>query len=80
MLNCKNMASLNKYISFGTQKTQMNIKFAWEDSFNRQKVESNNALLAQVSSQYNYATCLARRGCYMELGGDGIKQASKLFQ
>ena len=28
----------------------------------------------------NYAVCLCRRACYMDLGGDGIKVASKLFQ
>lgn len=29
---------------------------------------------------YNYGVCLARMGCYMDLGGDGIKQASSYFQ
>lgn len=29
---------------------------------------------------YNYAVCLARMGCYMDLGGDGIRQASQYFQ
>jgi hypothetical protein len=29
---------------------------------------------------YNYAVCLARMGCYMDLTGDGIKQASLHFQ
>jgi len=32
------------------------------------------------SSLYNYAVTLSRIACYMDLAGDGIKEASKLFQ
>jgi len=33
-----------------------------------------------ISSLYNYAVACSRIACYMDLGGDGIKEASKLFQ
>ena len=58
----------------------MNLKFTWFDSYTRQRIDTQSALLASLSSLYNYAVCLCRRGCYMELGGDGIKQASLLFR
>ena len=61
-------------------QTTLNVSFSCYDSFTRQKVTSQSPILPAVSSLYNYAVCLARRGCYMELGGDGIKVASKLFQ
>lgn len=32
-----------------------------------------------ISSLYNYAVACSRIACYMDLGGDGIKEASKLF-
>lgn len=74
------MQSFSKYFMFGKTSTTLNLSFTWYDSVTRQKVTSQSALLAAVSSLYNYAVCLARRGCYMDLGGDGIKMASKLFQ
>ena len=58
----------------------MNLNFVWYDSFTRGKVQSQSALLAALSSLYNFAVCLCRRGCYMELSGDGIKVASSLFR
>ena len=33
-----------------------------------------------VSSFYNYGVACARTACFMDLAGDGIKEASKLFQ
>jgi len=33
-----------------------------------------------VSSLYNYGVACARTACYMDLTGEGIKEASKLFQ
>jgi len=56
------------------------MKFTSYDSFTRAKVESSSALLAALSSLYNFAVCLTRRACYMDLGGDGIKVASGLFR
>lgn len=56
------------------------MKFTSYDSFTRAKVESPSALLAALSSLYNFAVCLCRRACYMDLGGDGIKVASGLFR
>ena len=32
------------------------------------------------SSLYNYAVCIARIACYMDLEGDGINYASKIFK
>jgi len=74
------MSSFGKYISFGTLSTQLNMTFNWQDSFNKQKVSSKAPLIDQYSSMYNYAVCLSRMGCYMDLTGDGIKQASMYFQ
>ena len=56
------------------------MSFFFYDSFTRQKVVSTNPLLAQYSSLYNYAVAAARTACYMDLSGNGIKEASKLFQ
>lgn len=61
-------------------QTQLNVSFSWQDSFNKQRVTSKAPLIDQYSSMYNYAVCLARMGCYMDLGGEGIKQASMNFQ
>ena len=36
-------------------------------------------MLEMISSLYNYAVCMARIGCYMDLSGEGIKNASKNF-
>jgi hypothetical protein len=36
-------------------------------------------MLEMYSSLYNYAVALSRIACYMDLTGDGIKEASKLF-
>ena len=36
-------------------------------------------MLEMYSSLYNYAVTLSRIACYMDLAGDGIKEASKLF-
>ena len=56
------------------------MSFSWYDSYNRRKVTSQSALLAALSSLYNYAVALSRRACYMDLSGEGIKAASQLFQ
>ena len=50
------------------------------DSFTRQRVQSNNALVPGLTSLYNFGVALARRGCYMDLAGDGIKNASNYFR
>jgi len=33
-----------------------------------------------ISAMYNYAVACSRIACYMDLGGEGIKEASKMFQ
>ena len=50
------------------------------DSFTRQRVQSTNALVPALTSLYNFGVSLARRGCYMDLAGDGIKNASNFFR
>lgn len=35
--------------------------------------------LDAISSLYNYGVACSRIACYMDLSGDGIKEASKLF-
>lgn len=74
------MQSFSKYFMFGKTSTTLNVSFTCYDSVTKQKVTSQSALVPALTSLYNYAVCLARRGCYMELSGDGIKMASKLFQ
>lgn len=79
--NTRHMAAFSKYFSFGKGSTQLNLTFAWSDSFDsRKKVSSKQPLLDQISSLYNYAVCLARMSCYGDLSGDGIKIASLNFQ
>lgn len=68
---------LNKYLSFGPGKYQINMKFTWQDSFSDIKIESYSPMLEALSSKYNYAVCLGRQAVYMNLEGDGIKYASK---
>lgn len=58
----------------------MNVTFTWTDSYDRKAVSAANAQLDQISCLYNYAACKSLRACFMDLGGDGIKVASKLFQ
>lgn len=36
--------------------------------------------MAALSSLYNFAVCLCRRACYMDLAADGIKIASNMFR
>jgi hypothetical protein len=33
-----------------------------------------------IFSLYNYAVACSRIGAFMDLGGEGIKEASKMFQ
>ena len=61
-------------------QTTLNLSFASYDSFTRQRIQHQSAQFAAISSLYNFAVCLCRRGCYMDLAGDGIKQASAMFQ
>jgi len=82
-LFAKNYASfmlINKYLSFGDKPGQINVKFVWTDSFSGARVESRAALLEAISSKFNYAVCLSRRACYMNLEDDGIKYACKYMQ
>ena len=63
-----------------SNQTSLNLTFQWSDSFTRRDTRSQSALLAAISSLYNAAVAMMRRACYMDLAGDGIKTASKLFQ
>ena len=67
----------------------MNLTHVWFDSFTKQKKLSMSPTLDALSSLFNYAVACARivsspspqwQACYMDLSGDGIKEASKLFQ
>lgn len=72
------MQCFNRYFTFGTQKTQLNMTFQWKDSFDKQKkIVAQSASLDAYSALYNYAIALARVGILMDLTGDGIKVASK---
>ena len=72
--------TLNKYLSFGKNKNNVNITYSWYDSFTKQKKMAQSPMLDAVSSFYNYGVVLSRIACFMDLTGDGIKEASKLFQ
>ncbi len=39
-----------------------------------------NPTFDAISSLYNYGVACSRIACYMDLAGEGIKEASKLFQ
>jgi len=69
----------NKYFTYGNQKNQVNITHTWYDSFNKVKKQSMSPSFDAISSLYNYAVACSRIACYMDLGGEGIKEASKLF-
>ena len=58
----------------------MNLTFTSYDSVNRAKISGQVPMADQMSSLYNYAVCMSSRACYMDLSGDGIKQASQLFR
>jgi len=58
----------------------MKMSFVWFDSFDKKRIACQSATLAALSSLYNFAVCLSRRGCYMDLAGDGIKHASNFFR
>jgi hypothetical protein len=75
----KTQTLFNKYFTFGNQKNQVNITHVWYDSFTRQKKLSMSPTLDAISCLYNYGVCCSRIGAYMDLSGDGIKEASKMF-
>ena len=52
----------------------------WYDSFTKQKKISKSPTLDAISSLYNYGVACARIACFMSIEGDGIKEASKMFQ
>ncbi len=58
----------------------MNLAYTWYDSFTKQKIIAPSARLDAVSSFYNYGVACSRIACFMDLSGEGIKEASKLFQ
>jgi hypothetical protein len=72
------MSCFNRYFTFGSNTTQLNLTFAWKDSFDKQKkIQTTTAALDMYSSLYNYAVACSRVGILMNLEGDGIKMASK---
>jgi len=82
---------MSKYLVFGNsmvrhhsliciQTSVKGAQFVWLDSFTKQRKVAAQPMLEMYSSIYNYAVTLARIACYMDLAGDGIKEASKLFQ
>ena len=58
----------------------MNLTHTWYDSFTRQKKQCMSPTFDSISALYNYAVACSRIACYMDLAGEGIKEASKLFQ
>lgn len=78
--NYRDMTSFSKYFTMGNDSKSLNLKFAWYDSFSGHKVQSQSPQLPRVSSLYNLGVALCREACYMDLAGDGIKQASKQFR
>ena len=76
----QNSMLFNKYLPFGGKKDQINVQFKYKDSFSGSKVQSYNALFDALGSKYNLGVALARRACYMNFEGEGIKHASKSFQ
>jgi hypothetical protein len=74
------MGSFQKFFTFGTLNTQLNLTFKVHDSVNGQTMHGAVPMIDQISALYNYAVCMASRACYMDLSGDGIKQAVQLFK
>jgi len=80
-MNYKNWSVIQKYITFGKAKTNVNkVEFVWYDSFTKEKRKSDQPFIEMYSSIYNWGIAHARLGCYSDLSGDGIKQASNNFQ
>jgi hypothetical protein len=80
LLNYKHFEILGKHFSFGEAKTSVNVKFGWTDSVSQEFKGSFSTKLESISSLYNLASCLNRIAAYMDLSGEGTKEASKLFQ
>lgn len=78
--NYMNMASFQKYFTFGKLNTQLSMSFSATDSIDKKRVSGDSPILSSISSLYNYAVCMSARACYMDLGGDGIKVAAQLFK
>lgn len=88
--NYKHFNTLGKHFSFGEAKTSVHLKFGYKDSMSGEFKSSYSCKLETISSLYNLATTYSRivslalltfnQAAYMNLEGDGIKEASKLFQ
>eukprot|EP00347_Sterkiella_histriomuscorum_P011694 403371464 len=52
----------------------------WYDSMTLQQHYSESLYLDMASSLFNFAVACSRIACYMDLTGDGIKEASRFFQ
>lgn len=78
--NYKNMSCFFKYLTFGKLKTNVDLSFTWYDGFTKEKKKSPMPLLEIYSSLYNFGVASMRQACYMDLTGDGTKEASNLFQ
>lgn len=78
--NYKIQTLFNKYFTYGTNKNQVNVTHVWYDSFTKVKKISPSPTIDALSSFFNYGVACSRIGCYMDLSGEGIKEASKMFQ
>jgi hypothetical protein len=78
--NYKSFNCFYKYLTFGKLKTNLDMSFTWYDGFTKEKKKTQMPLLEMYSSLYNFAVAGARQACYMDLSGDGTKNASNLFQ
>jgi hypothetical protein len=78
--NFKHFSTFHKYMAFGKLKSNLDMKFTWYDAYTKEKKVSPYPQLEMYSSLYNFAVASMRQACYMDLGGDGTKEASRLFQ
>lgn len=76
----KNFTTIHKYVTFGKLKSNVNLEFVWYDGFTKEKKKTPLPLLEMYSALYNFGVASMRQACYMDLAGDGTKEASNLFQ
>eukprot|EP00347_Sterkiella_histriomuscorum_P012850 403366986 len=77
----KTMQSLMNNFTFGKDSlNQVTLSVLWYDSMTLQQHYSESLYLDMASSLFNFAVACSRIACYMDLTGDGIKEASRFFQ
>lgn len=79
LANYKHFNAFYKYMTFGKLKTNLDMKFIWYDSYTKEKKISPMPQIEMYSSLYNFAVAGMRQACYMDLSGEGTKEASNLF-